>query len=99
MHRSDIEIACVIAKVEYEMWFVAAANSLRDLLTISPDENIPLDPEADRLGKSWVADRFHAAKYSETVDQPRLTARMDLMDARQNSPSFDKLCRELEKFA
>jgi hypothetical protein len=35
--------------------------------------------------------------YAETVDQPRLTAAMDLQMCRERSKSFDKLCRELEK--
>ena len=42
----------------------------------------------------WVADRFKG-HYSETVDQPALTAKMDLDLCRERSPSFDKLCREL----
>jgi predicted ATPase len=36
-------------------------------------------------------------KYSETIDQPAMTADMDLSLCRRRSPSFDKLCRELEK--
>lgn len=34
-------------------------------------------------------------KYSETQDQPRMTAQMDLALCRRRCPSFDKLCREL----
>lgn len=32
-----------------------------------------------------------------TVDQPAMTSHMDLHLARERSPSFDKLCRELER--
>lgn len=42
---------------------------------------------------------IRAARYSETADQPKLTHSMDLMMTRDRSPSFDKLCREIESLA
>lgn len=94
-HRGDADISCVVATVEYETWFVAAAESLSELLELS--EAIPLSPESSRSGKAWIQKRFRGVKYSPTVDQPAMTRRMDLLQARGRSPSFDKLCRELEK--
>jgi len=88
-------IACVLATVEYETWFVAAAESLGSYLT-APEDHVP-DPEAQRCGKGWIKKRFRGHKYSETVDQPSMTAKMDLKLCQQRSPSFDKLCRELRK--
>jgi hypothetical protein len=35
--------------------------------------------------------------YKETLDQAALAAVFDLKDSRQNSPSFDKFCREVER--
>lgn len=95
--RSDLEIACVVANVEYETWFVAAAESLAEYLALPGAA--PADPERQRLGKGWVERHFQGdgARYSETQDQPAMTARMDLALCRQRSPSFDKLCREFEK--
>ena len=90
------DIACIVATVEYETWFVAAAESLSDSLSISASEP-PADPEGARAGKGWIQKHFKGKKYSETVDQPALTAKMDLALCRQRSPSFDKLCRELER--
>lgn len=92
--RDDIDSICVIANREYETWFVAAAGSLGDYLDL-PDE-LPTDPEGQRAGKQWVQRYFRGTKYSETVDQPRMSARMDLDLCRERSPSFDKLWRELE---
>jgi len=89
---------CVIAKNEYETWFVAAAESLRQYLILPDDFEPIVDPEAGGMGKGWIERHFRGIKYSETVDQPKLTARMDLALCRARSPSFDKLCRELEKF-
>lgn len=94
--RSDMDISCVVANVEYETWFVAAASSLGEYLEL-PTEAVPAHPEDQRAGKAWIQRHFRGVKYSETVDQPAMTSRMDLALCRERSPSFDKLCRELEK--
>ena len=100
---SLFDLAVVLANVEYETWFVAAAPSLTDYLLLKqhdvPTEEAELSPESRRSGKKWIEDRFKVQKYSETVDQVKLTARMDLRMCRNGSPSFDKLCRELESRA
>jgi hypothetical protein len=88
-------IACVLAKVEYETWFVAAAESLTEFLDLGQTP-VPIDPEERRLGKPWIQQRFRGPRYSPTIDQPRMTNAMDLRQCRERSPSFDKLCRELE---
>jgi len=92
-----VDIACVLANVEYETWFVAAAQSLCGHLSLAPEESLPEDPESSRLKKAWIEKRYKGVKYSETIDQPAMTADMDLSLCRRRSPSFDKLCRELEK--
>jgi len=94
-NRSHLDTAVVLANVEYETWFVAAAESLQDYFDL--DRGKPADdPEQARQGKGLVK-RWTGNRYAETVDQPRITAAMDLALARSRSPSFDKLCRELEK--
>jgi hypothetical protein len=93
----NYEIACVLPNPEYETWFVGAAESLEDYLKLSPDDPIPDNPESQKSRKGWIEKRFKRVKYSETADQPVLTARMDLDLCRKRCPSFDKLCRELEK--
>jgi hypothetical protein len=95
-HRADADISCVVATVEYETWFVAAADSLHKFLDLSGG-GPPEAPESSRSGKAWIQKRFKGIKYSPTVDQPAMTSRMDLRRARGRSPSLDKLCRELEK--
>lgn len=94
--HTGADVSCVVANVEYETWFVAAAESLSDYLVLPPDESIPVSPEEARLGKGWIDGHFKGTKYSETIDQPAMTAKMDLAQCRERSPSFDKLCRELE---
>ncbi|MCO6455038.1 MAG: DUF4276 family protein [Pirellulaceae bacterium] len=97
--RHDQNISCVLANVEFETWFVAAAKSLSELLDLDRAELPPDNPERARQGKAWVQRHIRGLKYSESVDQVRLTARLDLATCRTNSPSFDKLCREIERFA
>lgn len=90
--RADLDIACVLAHPMYESWFVAASQSLTAYVHLRPSDDAS-QAESKALGKSWLKDRM--ARYSETADQPSLTAAMDLRQCRSNSPSFDKLCREL----
>lgn len=95
--HQNADIACVLAVIEYETWFVASAESLQDYLDLPADQSVPQNPEEARLGKAWIDRHFRETKYSETVDQPRLTSAMDLQLCRRRSRSFDKLCRELER--
>lgn len=97
-HRPDTQIICIVANKEFESWFVAAAASLTNYLTVESKNDLAIDPESEGLGKAWIASRFSRVRYSERIDQPRLTAKFDLNLARRNSASFDKLCRELERF-
>ncbi len=90
-------VDCVLANPEYETWFVAAAESLETYLDLS-DSEIPPDPENAGCRKRWVADRFKGT-YSETADQPALTAAMDLNLCHQRSRSFRKLCEILRSQA
>jgi hypothetical protein len=96
--RSDADVSCVIANIEYETWLVAGADSLGDYLDLSQDRELPCDPEARRLGKAWIQKRFRGRpRYSPTAHQSSMTSHMNLHLARERSPSFDKLCREIEK--
>lgn len=95
--RAHLDAACVIAVVEYETWLVAGGDTLGDYLTGNFAAAIPQNPEASGAGKGWIQRFFSGAKYSETVDQVRLTAKFDIAKARSRAKSFDKFCRELEK--
>lgn len=90
----DIETSLVLADREFESWFVAAAESLDRYLDLG---KVPAS-NREVAGKSWIERAFRGPKYSETVDQAKLTAGMDLELCRSRSSSFDKLCREIEGF-
>lgn len=93
--RADYPVSVVLAKKEYESWFLAAAESLRGRRGLPETLERPPDPESIRDAKGWLTDRMPiGAGYSETDDQPALTAVFDMTTARR-ADSFDKCFREL----
>ena len=94
--RSDRRIQVVMAKREYEAWFLAAADSLAGSRGFGDDVSAPGDPESIRNAKGWLTERLPPGRaYKELRDQPALTARFDLEQARRSAPSFDKLWRDV----
>lgn len=96
--RPDVIAAVVVAKREYEAWFLAGAQSLRGHRRVSDTAIPPVDPEGIRGAKQHLERHIlvPGAAYHETVDQPALTAVLGLEEARA-TPSFDKLCRDLRR--
>jgi Domain of unknown function (DUF4276) len=91
-------VAVVLAKCEFENWFIAAAESIAGYGDLRLDLVAPPDPESIRGAKEWLRNQMpRGKKYSETIDQPSLASRFDLHHARR-APSFDKLYREMERF-
>lgn len=90
-------VAVVLAKCEYESWFLAAAESLRGRRGLRADLSAPAAPESIRGAKEWLSSRMASnSPYSETLDQAALTASMDVNAARA-APSFDKFYREVSR--
>ena len=93
--RSDLPIAVVIAKNEFEAWFLAAADSLRGKRGLRDDIYPPNHPEAIRGAKEWLHDRMQSGKtYRSKRDQPALATLFDIEQARQVD-SFDKCYRDI----
>jgi len=98
--QSNARIACVLAKKMFENWLVAGSATLHGLNGLPNPLPAVVNVE-DLGGKAWFEQQLRSVDprraYSETVDSPAYVAAMDVAAARLNSPSFDKLCRELEK--
>lgn len=96
---SPVQAAVVIAKLEYESWFLASAESLSGKRTLSADLKSPNNPEAaPRDAKGWLSKRMAPHKiYKSTHDQAPLSAALDIELVRSRSASFDKLCREVQR--
>lgn len=94
--RGNLPIAVVLAKCEFEAWFLAAAGSLCGHRGLSSDLQSPKNPETIAGAKEWLNQRMGNRKYRETLDQPALTARFDLDQARY-ADSFDKCYRDITR--
>lgn len=92
--RNDIPIAVVIAKNEFEGWFLAAAESLRGKRGLKGDITSPDNPERIRDAKRWLSERMEDKTYRETTDQAALAAQFDIEQARK-ADSFDKCYRDI----
>ena len=94
--RPDFDIRVVLAKAEYEAWFVAAGSSIHGLhgLDISAS---PADLEAIRGAKEWLTARMRRGQpYDPILHQAAFTAVFDLDAARRGAPSFDKMWRDVQ---
>ncbi len=94
--RGDLPITVVLAKREFEAWFLAAAESLRGQHGLPDGLESPPDPEEIRGAKEWLSDRMLPGRsYAETTDQPAMAAIFDVEMARR-ADSFDKCYREIK---
>jgi hypothetical protein len=86
--RTPCEV--VIAHCEYEAWFLGSLESLRDRRNVRPDAVSHTDPESMRGAKGKLQSSM-LRPYSETVDQPALTALFDLAAAHRTCRSFRRM--------
>ena len=92
--RSDRVIKVVLARREYEAWFLAAADSIAGLRGLPSDLTPPANAESIRNAKGWLTSSMPPGRaYKETRDQPALTSLFDLAMARRRASSFDKMWR------
>jgi hypothetical protein len=96
--HSGLGVSVVLAVREFEAWFLAAAPSLAGKRGLAPNLQAHPDPEGIRGCKEWLGrNRVDGRPYRPAADQAALTELFDLYLARKNSPSFDKLWRDLEQ--
>jgi hypothetical protein len=89
-------VSVVLAKREYEAWFIAASESLNGYRGLVLGQGAEIDPEAKRDAKGWMRERM-ANGYREVLDQPAFSSRMNLKFAYERSRSFKKFCDEVQK--
>ena len=97
--QGNADIACVLAKRMLENWIVAGCSTLAGKNGLPDPLPPPADPEGCS-GSSWLDAQLRRVnrtrKYKKTVDAEAFVKLIDLGECRNRSPSFDKLCRELE---
>jgi hypothetical protein len=83
-----------------ENWIIAGASTLGGINGLPNSLQLPDNPE-EHSGAAWldqqIRSRNSARKYEKTTDAAAFVKKMNLTQCRSSSPSFDKLCRDLEK--
>jgi hypothetical protein len=92
---AGLPVAVVLAKSEFESWFVGSVESLRGVRGLADTAVSPANPEDIRGAKEHLR-RQVGYPYVEVDDQPAFASRFDLQLARQSCPSFDKFVRDVE---
>ena len=96
--RSDVPTGVVLAKCEFEAWFLAAMESLGGCRGLTEGLTAVSNPESIRDAKRVLTRNMTGSRaYSPVADQPALTAVFDMQAARRWSRSFDKCWREVER--
>src|SRR3972149_542423 len=95
--RSDIPLGVVLANREFESWFLSSLESLRNHCGLAENLQSLNDAEKTRNAKGILSKNMKNRVYSPVPDQAALTEIFDMKIARQNSDSFDKCWREIER--
>ena len=94
----SVPIAVVCAVREYEAWFLASLDTIRDALTSDKDVFYEGDPEVLAGVKEWITQQMPEGRaYKPTLDQAAMSARVDIPTAHANSRSFRRLCHAVEE--
>jgi hypothetical protein len=95
INHADVIISIVLAKKEYEAWFLAAARSLAGQRGLAEQLDPPIDPESVQGAKEGLTARMRSDQsYSPTRHQSAYSDLMDLSEARK-ARSFRKFEKEL----
>lgn len=93
--RKGALLGVVLAKREFESWFLAAAGSLSGVRGLKRDLVAPAEPEAIRGAKEWLRRNMLPGRtYTETLDQAAFSALIDL-DSAARARSFRKMVSEV----
>lgn len=87
-----VPVAIVLAHREYEAWFLASIESLKEQYELPSEITAPPDAESIRGAKQWITDHMPPGRiYKETTHQPAMSALFDLDLAASRSRSFRRL--------
>ncbi|MGH8900252.1 MAG: DUF4276 family protein [Egibacteraceae bacterium] len=95
----DIPIGLVLAKCEFEAWFLATAESLAGCQGLRQPLRSPANSESIPKAKEWLSGKMlrENRRYSPSRDQAKLVEAMNFGLAERRSPSFAKCKREIER--
>ena len=95
--HADLRISVVLAKREFEAWFLGSIESLRGKCGISHNACFKGDPELPRDAKGHLSKLMEGGRhYLEVLDQPRLISAIDVLACHNRCDSFRKLERDVK---
>jgi hypothetical protein len=89
-------VEVVVANREFEAWFLASVESLRDHWAVAVNATYAGDPEQPRGAKERLA-KCMTEKYVPTLHQAAFAQMLDLSTALARSRSFRRLASALER--
>ncbi len=92
---THLPVAVVLAKREFEAWFLGSLESSRGFMGIPTDAVTPDYPET-LSGKGRLERLCQSTNYKSSVHQVEFVRLMNLSRCRDLCPSFDKLWRDVE---
>ncbi|MEU3407019.1 DUF4276 family protein [Streptomyces sp. NPDC006670] len=92
----SVPVEVVIARHEYEAWFLASVESLRGHPSVRDDATAPGNPEGSRNAKKQL-ELLMTESYKETLHQAKFSALIDLSAAADRSRSFRRMMHAVEK--
>jgi hypothetical protein len=96
----NIPCRVALATKEFEAWFIGSIESLRGVRGISDNAVSHPDPETPRGAKSQLEARMLPDRsYSETADQPALSAKFDMQPVYKKCRSFRHLVKVFGELA
>lgn len=102
----DISLEVVIAKCEYEAWFLASLSTIRGERIkgregLPPSLSLPFNKvEEIRDVKGWISEHLpFGRRYKETVDQAPMTSMINIDIASKRSRSFRRITHAIENLA
>jgi len=93
--REGLNVDVILPMYEYESWILASAQALEAQGLLYSASNL-LQPEGVRDAKGRLKQLRPGQRYSETVDQDKLTKKLDITEARQ-ARSFNRFYRICEQ--
>ena len=107
-YGARLPVAVVVAKCEYEAWFLASiptlvGRAIREGFTLPENLRFDGDVEGVSNAKGWITNHLprtsshRSVAYDEARDQVTLTRLIDPTLARERSRSFRRMCHAIEQ--
>jgi hypothetical protein len=93
--NTTVPLKIIFANREFEGWYLAGIESLRDHRSVREDAAFEGNPESTRDAKGHL-ERLMNEPYRETLHQAAFAAQVDLDLVAERSPSFQKFRRDVE---